>query len=392
LTKDISEIGNNEKDIGLWDIIYFLQQNCKQFIFGGIIGAIVGIILYVYYGDYTVQLNIKNNNTQINSNIIGLDLVTWRTLQKELPILANSMQINSKLSHDKAAFYKYLSEPDLWNKNITPIYTLSKADIKDFFSVPKETESNSTSILSNAANIMSFDLVVRAPSKNIAINNAKEVAHFIKSGGEYLQIKNMLNAYAYEVSSSFSVIKSKNSLIKNDQVYLKKRLFELTKLKKEFPNVQIRNNLSDVQIEDYKLQPIELELIAINREIIKNDESLSRNNDRLNQILVIQSFLDQAIPIINQDFDANKISKTLINIVNKLTDVVDPRDLIQMQVLDNIRLQLTVIDMRFSNGLDINEYPLVIQSNSLKWVMFSVMLVELLVAIFLVSRKFLKIS
>jgi hypothetical protein len=60
----------------------------------------------IFLGSYKAQLVLLNNT---NTNAFGLDLLSWRILQKNLPNLANQLVKNDKLAQDKKAFYQAMS-------------------------------------------------------------------------------------------------------------------------------------------------------------------------------------------------------------------------------------------------------------------------------------------
>jgi hypothetical protein len=75
-----------ESEISLSDIVEFIQESWKQLLAAGIVGAALGFGGWSFFGTYKAELILLNNtNTNTNTNTYGLDLVTWRTLQKSLP-------------------------------------------------------------------------------------------------------------------------------------------------------------------------------------------------------------------------------------------------------------------------------------------------------------------
>ena len=70
-----------------------------------------------------------------------------------------------------------------------------------------------------------------------------------------------------------------------------------------------------------KYLPVESQLIAANNDFNQIKETTSRLNDRLRQIKVMKQFLDQAIPLTENQTDGILLTKTFLTIEEKLRNV-----------------------------------------------------------------------
>lgn len=283
---------SDEGEISLSDIVEFIQESWKQILAAGIVGAVLGFGAWSFFGSYKAELILLNNtNTNTNINAYGLDLVTWRTLQKSLPNLASQMRADEKLSSDAKIMYREMDNAKWWSKNIIPTYAISKADAKDLAGISKELDSASTTILS-------LTVYADSASKTDSLEYVRLAARFIKSGGAYLQIKSILNAYEGESIGTVADIQNQITATEIEQNYLKERVKSLDELHKRFPgNAGANQQVVDPKDSGAKYLPLTTQIIAVNNDINQNKERLIRLNDRLNQIALIKQFLVEALPL-----------------------------------------------------------------------------------------------
>ncbi len=236
---------DSESEISLSDIVEFVQDNWKQLIAAGIVGAVLGFGGWSFLGSYKAELILLNN-----TNTYGLDLVTWRTLQKSLPNLASQMLADEKLSSETRAMYRQMDDAAWWSKGVVPTYAISKADVKDLAGISKGLDGASTTILA-------LNIYTGGNSSDSSINNARLAAKFIKSGGAYLQVKSILNAYEGEVIGTAADIQNQITSTEIEQSYLSARVKSLEELLKRFPgNAGLNQQMIDIKDADAKYLPI----------------------------------------------------------------------------------------------------------------------------------------
>jgi len=369
---------DSESEISLSDIVEFIQDSWKQLIAAGIVGAALGFGGWSFFGSYKTELILLNN-----TNTYGLDLVTWRTLQKSLPNLASQMLADEKLSSETRAMYRQMDDAAWWSKGVVPTYAISKADVKDLAS-SKGLDVASTTILA-------LNIYTGGNSGDSAVNNARLAAKFIKSGSAYLQVKSILNAYEGGDIGAAADIQKEITTTEIEQAYLKDRVKSLDELYKRFPgNAGANQQVVDPKDSGAKYLPLTTQIIAVNNDINQNKESLIRLNDRLNQIALIKRFLVEASPLAETELDGILLSRSLLGIEEKLRKGLPADDVKNRQALDQLRSQLLTIEARFTKGLEANTAPVTKKTGMLKATAGGLVGVGFLMLVFLLGRKVLR--
>jgi hypothetical protein len=379
-----------ESEISLSDIVEFIQESWKLLLAAGIVGAALGFGAWSFFGSYKAELillNTTNTNTNNNNNTntitYGLDLVTWRTLQKSLPNLASQMRVDEKLSSDAKAMYRQMDDAMWWSKSVVPTYAISKADVKDLAGISKGLDGASTTILA-------LNIYTGGGDSESSLNNARLAAKFIKSGGAYLQVKSLLNAYEGEAIGATADIQNLITYTEIEQTYLKERVKSLDDLHKRFPgNTGANQQVVDPKDSGAKYLPLTTQIIAVNNDINQNKENLIRLNDRLNQITLMKQFLVEALPLADTELDGILLSKSLLGIEDKLRKDLPVADVKNRQALDQLRSQLLTIEARFTKGLEANTAPVTKKTGMLKATAGGLAGVGFFMLVILLGRKVL---
>jgi hypothetical protein len=394
MLKNPEKYFESESEIALVDIIEFIQDSWKQLLASVIVGAALGFGSWVFFGTYKAELillnnaNIKTTTTAIttpanNTNNYGLDIVTWRTLQKSLPNLASQMLVDENLSEEARAMYRAMSNSEWWVKGVIPNYAISKADAKDLASISKELDTASTTILS-------LTVYSDSASKTKSLEDVRLASRFVKSGGAYLQIKSVLNAYEGDAIGTAADIQNQITTTEIEQIYLKNRVKSLDELHKRFPgNAGSNQQVVDPKDSGAKYLPLTTQIIAVNNDIYQNKERLIRLNDRLNQIILMKQFLLKALPLAETELDGILLSKSLLRIEEELRKGLPASDVINRQALDQLRSQLLSIEARFTKGLEANISPMTKKVGMLKATAGGLAGFGFLMLIILLGRKML---
>ena len=379
------------------DIVEFIQESWKHLLISSIIGAVLGFGSWYYLGSYKAELILLNNtntntntntniniNTNNNTNTIGLDLLTWRTLQKSLPSLANQIITLDNLALERKDIYKTMSDTQWWAKSVIPSYAISKADTKDLAMISKDLDGAATKILS-------FTISTGGQIKENALDNARLASQFFKSGGAYLQLKTLLNGYESETISTVAEIQNKLTQTQVDQMYYKERVKTLEDLLRRFPN---RSSLNGHWVEsnenNSKYLPVENQLIAANNDLSQSKETVNRLNDRLVQIKFMRKFLDEAIPLAENQTDGILLTRTFLTIEEKLRKDLVADDVKGRLFLDQLRSQLLTIEVRFVKGLEVGTPPIAKKTGMLKTTATGIAIAGFLMLAFLLGRRLLQ--
>lgn len=376
---------DSEVKASLSEIVEFIQDSWKQLLAAGIVGAALGFGGWSFFGNYKAELILLNNtNTNTNTNnAYGLDLVTWRTLQKSLPNLASQMLADEKLISDARVMYREMDNAKWWSKNIIPTYAISKADAKDLAGISKELDNASTTILS-------LTVYAESTSKTGSLEDVRLAARFVKSGGAYLQIKSVLNAYEGDAIGTAADIQNQITSTEIEQSYLRERVKGLEVLLKRFPgNAGANQQVVDPKESGAKFLPLTTQIIAVNNDINQNKERLIRLNVRLNQIALMKQFLIEALPLAETELDGIVLSKSLLSIEEKLRKGLPEVDVKNRQALDQLRSQLLTIEARFTKGLEANTAPVTKKTGMIKYTAVGLAAAEFITLFYLLGRKVL---
>lgn len=363
-----------QEEISLADIVEFIQESWKQLVLAGIAGAVLGFGGWYFLGSYKAEiilLNYKSPNS--------LDFVNWRTLQKSLPSLAGQIITQDNLTPERKSILTTMSDPQWWAKSVVPSYAISKADTKDFAMISKDLESS-------AASILSFTINAGGQTKESALDNVRLASQFFRSGGAYLQLKSLLNDYQSETIVKVSEIQYKLTQTQVNQKYNQERIKTLEDLLRRFPN----RSLVNTQLIDSKYLPVENQLIAANNDLNQSKEAVSLLNDELVGIKLIKQFLDQAIPLAENQMDGILLTRTLLTIEEKLRKDLAADDLKGRLALDRLRSNLLTIEARFVKGLEASTSPVAKKTGMLKSTAAGISMTGFLVLAFLLGRKLLR--
>ena len=341
----------SENEITLLDIANFLQESWKKLAIAAVVGAVLGFSGWFIFGSYSAAYVLLNNSSSSSSSSYALDLVSWKMLQKSLPNLADQIIEENKAPENQASLYRAMSNDEWWQKNALPSYALSKADTKDLAGISKDFDAASTTILS-------LTLAANGRSKEQALDNVRAVAKFLRSGGAYLQLRSLLNGYESQTISTTAELQQKIANTQIEMGYQEERAHQLEQLHKRFPgNSSAAQQVVDAKDSSAKYLPIQTQIIAANNDINASKETLARLQKRLDQIAIIKTFLEQALPIQDQTFDGLVLYKQLLEIESNLRTKLDKSNGNGAEFLNELHAQLLSIQVRFTKGLEANTAP-----------------------------------
>lgn len=342
----------NETDVSLIDIVNFLTDSWQKLIVAGISGAVLGFSGWYFLVSYQADHVLLNNaNTNTNTNIYALDLVSWKTIQKSLPNLAAQIEDEGKAPEGQVRLYRELANEQWWQKNVTPSFAISKSDTKDLAGISKDLDLASTTILS-------LNLKAEGSTKEKAIENVRMVDKFLRTGSAYVQIRNILNSYESETIFAAADLQKKITTTEIEMGYQVKRAKSLEDLHKRFPGVNnISNQVVDPKDSGAKYLPLATQIIAVNNDINQSKEVLQRLRDRLSQIELMKIFVEQAIPLAKKTYDGLVLDAELLELESAMRTKLAKDDIKQQEALDQLRGQLLLVQSRFTKGLEGNAAP-----------------------------------
>ena len=353
MNQQVSEQPLNEGDegINIGQVIDFLSEHWKKAAIGAVVGAVVGA------GGWSVLATYKAESVLINNG--ALSFMSWRGLQKNLPLLAGQMLEMKQVKPGEEGIYKSLSDAKWWAKNVVPTYSLTKADTKDLASISKDLQE------SGGTNILNLVVTASGSSKEAAEANVDITTKFIKQGSAYLSIKNLINNYESQVLNIDADLQKKILDAEVELKFMRERARNLESLRQRFPaNAAVGSQqIVDLKDSNAKFMPISTQLVAINTDINNTVESLQRMRDQMAQMNVLREFVQQAIPLVAKDSNGLSLVDAMLKVEADLRQNLAAGDTNGLQMLNSIEATLVGFRTSFSKSLDTDLVPQVSRPN-----------------------------
>lgn len=364
-----------ESLISLLDILNFLRDEWKRICVSAIIGAILGAMGWGVLATYKAESVLINNG--------ALTFMSWRGLQKNLPVLASQLLETNRVNDDEKSQYRQLANSSWWQKNVIPTYSLTKADTKDLATISKDLQE------SGGTNILNLVVTATGTSKASAEQNVETVTRFIKHGSAYLSIKNLINGYESQVLSTESDLRKKILDAEIELRFMRDRAKNLEALRTRFPaNAAVGNQqIVDLKDSNAKFMPISTQLVAINSDINNTTESLQRMQDQLNQIKTLEVFVSKSVQILEVQTDGLALADKMLDIEAKMRKELAVDDTNGLQILNNIHATLVAMRTGFSKNLDTSLTPLIVKSSPNIPIVGGFLIGSLMAVIFALARK-----
>ena len=290
--------------------------------------------------DNAAKINIKPNP-------FSLDLTEWKSIQKALPSVAEQVLASGKGNPEQISLYRELAEESWWRKNAIPTFlVVSKVDTKDVAGTIKDLDPDSFVL-------MSLTLTASGRSTQSALNNVQGAADFLRTAGSYIQVRSLLNSYEAESIGGPAEMQKRITNANNEIAFQQERFNQLEELRKRFPaNSNTTQPILNPKDSGAKYLPISTQLIAIQGEINALRERLQRLEQKLKQLALIKSFMNQAKPLATETFNGLELSSNLLDIEAKLRLQLPSNEIAGLEALDRVRAQLLQIQGRFTKGIE----------------------------------------
>ena len=364
---------NEENEISLIDIVNFFLENWKKMYLAGFIGAILAALYWFSLVDYSAEKIIINNEV---FNVISL-----KGMQRELPQLAAQIVDEKKVPKGLDSQYATMQNLSFWQKNLTPNYALTKQESKEFTNLSKELDEEST-------RITSLNLYAQARSKNQALENQQIYENFLRSGGSYIQLKNLINNYENEYASKIIETEKDINSTKIELNYQQKQAKNLEELLKRFPNNPgASSQVVDPKDSGAKYLPLTTQIIATNTDINNNNERLERLADQQLRLKIIDQLLEKVNPLMDSSFDGMELCKKFKTVIDDIQQKIPSEDIKTQQQLLVLKANMNDIQNRFDEGLYSSLAPSVTKKGMLKTPLIGFVLAFFGMLVYLVFRK-----
>lgn len=335
---------DNDVGIDLAQVVDFLSEHWKQAAVGAVAGALIGVGGWSMLASYKAETVLTNSNAAIN-------FISWRVLQKNLPILAAQFHETAK----GESVWGGLDSAAWWQKNVVPTYSLSKADAKDLVAISKELQD------AEGQTILSLTITAQGSTKEKALSRLDDATRFIREGSAYLLLKNLVNGYEAKLLNSDADLQKKITDAEVELKFLRDRAQNLEALRQRFPsNVAVGGQqIVDLKDSNAKFMPISTQLVAVNTDINSTVESLKRMRDQQAQMKVLREFVVQATPLMVKESNGLKLADALLELEAAMRQQVNADDINAQQLLNEVRAEVVRIEARFTKGLEPGAAPYV---------------------------------
>lgn len=342
-----------DEGISLIDAVKLIADNWKRIVIGAVVGALVGVIGWLFLATYKAESVIVNDG--------AINFLSWRNLQKSLPLLASQLIADNQVSPDQEKIYRTMADAKWWIKNVQPTYSLTKADIKDLATIGKELQEN------GGANILNLIVTTSASSKETAEANIDVTTQFIKSGSAYLSIKNIIKGYESQILNSDANLQKQIADAERDLKYMRERAKNLESLRQRFPQnvTATTQQVVDAKDSNAKYMPISTQLVAINTDINNTVESLAKLHDQQVREKTLREFVKQALPIIGKETNGLKLVNELLDVKADMRKSLPAEDENAQLALNDIEATLVSVRTHFTKSLDTDLTPQITRSSPL---------------------------
>jgi hypothetical protein len=324
----------NEGELSLDDIINFFTNYRKFFLTGLIAGASIAILITSLFAKHTAEAVLINSG--------AIELISWKSLQKNLPMLAS--QISEK---EDGVYLNTMSSEKWWEKNVLATYSLTKKDAKELLGINKDLQDT------ESIRILNLTVKANATNKDDSVKNLNAAIGFISSGSAYLSYKNLITSYTTRVITSESTNEKNLKDLEIEFGFLEQRAKNLNQLKAQFPSqASSTNQVVDLKDSGAKYLPLSTQIIATNSDINAIKEKILRLKNEQQKFKVMKMFNESALPLINKEFDGIKLGSNLLELSKKFADQIDKNNLNGQLAINTISSELVSIQTRFTHGLE----------------------------------------
>lgn len=345
---------NQDDEISLGEIIDFLAGEWRALLLAATTVMVLVTGGAFLFGDYKVSGLIINSNPS-NPSSGAFDFVKWKYFQKALPDLASELVQSGRVKSDAEDMFKRMSRAEWWDKNVVPVFALSKNDSKLLGSISKE-------LLDSSGTLIQYLVVdCSGSTKDDAEKNLETSIEFIRSGSAYLALKGLVSGIDTETARAEAELRRQILAAELEMTFLEEKSRNLELLRKRFngnsAGAGAVGQVLDPKDAVAKYLPLDTQLVAVNADIYGLRESLVRHRNTQMQNLVIRNFLAKAVPALAQITVGPDLGNELLRIVSELRKDLDAEDLVRQQALTGLESNIGSILTSFGKGLQTSVAP-----------------------------------
>ncbi len=339
---------SDEIEISIKDIVNFFTGYRKFFLIGVIVSFSIAVLMTTLFAKHTAETVLINTG--------AIEFISWKSLQKNLPMLA------SQISEKKEADYlKVMSSEKWWDKNVVATYSLTKKDTKELLGINKDLQD------SEGNRILNLIVKAEATNKDDSVKNLNAAISFISSGSSYLSYKNLITSYTTRVITSESTNEKNLKDLEIELGFLEQRAKNLNQLKVQFPSqTNSTNQVVDPKDSGAKYLPLSTQIIATNSDINVIKERLLRLRNEQQKFKVMKMFSEGAMPLVNTEFDGIQLGNKLLELTKKISAQIEKSNLNEQLAINTISSEIVAIQTKYTYGLEQATAGIVNPPNHLK--------------------------
>ena len=303
----------------------FLLGYYRYLLIGAFGGALLGLAISIRFQSYEIRL--------ILPNVFKAEVAIYRELVLDWTNRAQELAKQKALAPADEARYRSFASQLWWNQHITPLYAVSKLDLKD------RVGSND----SNGSAILALQVKLSAESTSAGSEEIVHLRHFIYSAYAYNQTRNLLKIYEQESLNSLATVNKETNFFEIKLADTRRQIAHLEELQKRYPGSGFVSNQIESKDGVAKYLPIVTQLIATKNDLFAINESISQLRERNRQAKLMEQFLGDAKPLIIEEQDGLKLITRLLEVVADLRKALAPNDLYLNATLDRIQVDLLKI-------------------------------------------------
>ena len=320
---------DNESIVIDWGkVLQFFLGYYRYLLIGAFGGVLLGLAVSFGFQSYEIRLVVPN--------VFKAEITNYRELVLQWTNRAQEFAKQKSLAPADEVRYRSFASQQWWNQHVTPLYAVSKVDMKDLVG---SVDSKGSAILA---------LQVKLSEENVSAGTEEifHVLHFIYSAYAYNQTHKLLKIYEQESLSSLAILGKDTNLFEIRLADTKRQITHLEELQKRYPGAGVVNTqVIESKEGAAKYLPITTQLIATKNDLFAINENLSQLRERKKQIKFLEQLLSEAKPILTQEQDGLKLITRLLEVVANLRKSLSPNDLYLNAALDRIQVELLNIQI-----------------------------------------------
>ena len=255
-----SSLKEDPEDFTLLDVFQFFERNLKLILVAGALGLGMGLVVYSIYPAYKGSILLPNIS----------DPMYIKRLQFIMPRMASSLDDSDPMKG------KFISEK-FWNDNFFANYVIKKQDFKDLKDLQdaKKDESSSPTLT----------LSLKERSTEDLNRNMSYFVNFVRDKSTIYYLEDLSTGIKYQ-SAIFIANYEKTVLeLNNEKKYTLKKIASLESIGQQFKgsNFTQSSQLFDLKDGGSKFLPVNVQLIALKKELSDIDLQLERNQDAFDE-------------------------------------------------------------------------------------------------------------